>query len=270
MSKSMSEAENATLGAIGGWVDVSLLQATNYWKNAAQQGLPFETNPRVLYRGYFANCLNNASCVMMQFAGAGLIQKLMVGGSDRPLTEVEQVGAAFASGYLSGFICGPIELAMIQQQRKGGSLLATSAHLLGGGPSMVTRGTFGICLRESIYCSCFLGFMPVLRERMKKAFPDTLGKSEDSARMAAALTAGPFCSLASHPPDTFKSCMQGDVERVKYGSMKETFGVLVKERGITSLWAGAPWRIFRQICAAFIFDKVATELGPLLFPHRVQ
>jgi len=74
--------------------------------------------------------------------------------------------------------------------------------------------------------------------------------------------------MLSHPPDTFKSCMQGDIERTKFGSMKETYAVLVKERGIASLWAGAPWRIFRQICAVFIFDKVASELSPIMFPHR--
>jgi len=268
MTKNLSDAENAAMGAVGGWVDVTLLQATNYWKNAAQQGLPFETNPKVLYRGYLTNCLNNASCVMMQFAATGAIQKMMVRGQDRELSEIEQVGAAFTSGYLSGFVCGPIELAMIQQQRKGGSLMGTVSNLAAGGPSTVTRGTLGICLREGIYCGCFLGLMPVLRQRLKEAFPDSLGKSEDATRLAAALTGGPICSMLSHPPDTFKSCMQGDIERTKFGSMKETYAVLVKERGIASLWAGAPWRIFRQICAVFIFDKVASELSPIMFPHR--
>ena len=31
--------------------DTTLLQSTNYWKNAKQQGLPFTMDPRVLYRG---------------------------------------------------------------------------------------------------------------------------------------------------------------------------------------------------------------------------
>jgi hypothetical protein len=270
MSKNLSEIENATLGAVGGWIDVTLLQATNYWKNAAQQGLPFETNPRVLYRGYFANCLNNGSCVMLQFAGTGIIQKLIARGEDRPLTNTETIGAAFASGYLSGFVCGPIELAMIQQQRKGGSLLGTASNLVASGPSTVMRGTLGICLREGIYCGGFLGLMPILRGAVQKNFPDSIGKTEDSARLAAAMVGGPLCSMLSHPPDTFKSCMQGDIERTKFGSMKETYAVLVKERGITSLWAGAPWRIFRQLCAMMIFDKCASQLSRMLFPHRFQ
>lgn len=269
MTKNLTAEENAAMGALGGWVDVTLLQATNYWKNAAQQGLPFEKNPKVLYRGYFANVLNNSSCIMMQFAATGLMQKLIVGGQDRKLTDMEQIGAAFTSGYLSGFVCGPIELAMIQQQRKGGSLVATAGNLLAGGPSTVTRGTFGICLREGLYCGCFLGIMPVWRQKIKTLFP-SIASSDDKCRLAAALTCGPLCSLLSHPPDTFKSCMQGDIERVKFGSVKETYSVLVKERGISSLWAGAPWRIFRQICAVFILDKISADLSPIVFPHRYQ
>lgn len=268
MSKSLSEVENAALGAVGGWIDVTLLQATNYWKNAAQQGLPFETNPKVLYRGYAANCLNNASCVMLQFVGTGVLQKLIVRGEDRALTNTEQIASAFGSGYLSGFVCGPIELAMIQQQRKGGSLLGTAGNLAAAGPSTVMRGTFGICLREGIYCGGFLGLMPVLRTNIQEMFPDSFGKTEDSARLSAAVLGGPLCSMLSHPPDTFKSCMQGDIERKKFGSMKETYAVLVKERGISSLWAGAPWRIFRQLVAMMIFDKCASQLSRALFPHR--
>lgn len=267
MTKSLSDAENAALGAIGGWLDVTLLQSTNYWKNAKQQQLPFTLDPKVLYRGYVANCLNNGSCVMMQFAFAGQIQKLIARGEDRQLTDGETVAAGFLSGYTSGFICGPIELAMIQQQRKGGSLPATSMNLLQGGPSLVTRGILGMCLREGIYASCFLGLMPVLRTNLKQMYPEQLA-NDDVARIAAALCGGPICSFLSHPPDTIKSCMQGDIEQAKFRGFKQTAGVLIQERGISSLWAGMPWRMFRQFCAVFIFDKVASDLPPLIFPKR--
>ena len=39
--------------------DCTLLQATNYWKNAKQQRLPFTLDPRVLYRGYVVNTIQN-------------------------------------------------------------------------------------------------------------------------------------------------------------------------------------------------------------------
>jgi len=33
------------------------------------------------------------------------------------------------------------------------------------------------------------------------------------------------------------------------------------------MWAGFPWRLFRQIVALTMFDKIQSELTPKLFPH---
>ena len=47
MSK-LSDLENCAIGAICGTADTTLLQSTNYWKNASQQRLPFTMNPAIL------------------------------------------------------------------------------------------------------------------------------------------------------------------------------------------------------------------------------
>ena len=31
-----------------------------------------------------------------------------------------------------------------------------------------------------------------------------------------------------------------------------------------------PWRLFRQFCAIFLFDKINAELAPLVFPHAFK
>ena len=56
----LSDTQNLIFGAVCGTTDVTLLQPTNYWKNAQQQKLPFTLSPSVLYRGYSANVTNNA------------------------------------------------------------------------------------------------------------------------------------------------------------------------------------------------------------------
>ena len=127
--------------------DTTLLQSTNYWKNAAQQGLPFTMNPAVLYRGYMANTLNNGFCVMTQFLLNGIVRRAITMGEDRPLGNGEKVAAGFSAGALSGIVCGPIELIMIQQQRKGGTLSGTTMDILKAGPSTTFRGLGGMMLR---------------------------------------------------------------------------------------------------------------------------
>ncbi|KAL1520639.1 hypothetical protein AB1Y20_022212 [Prymnesium parvum] len=263
----LSDMENCAIGLICGTADTTLLQSTNYWKNASQQGLPFTLNPAVLYRGYLANTLNNGFCVMSQFYINGLVKKALLGDATRELSDVEKIAAGVTSGALSGIVCGPMELIMIQQQRKGTGLLTTTANVIKAGPSTFFRGTGAMMAREGIYAGGFLGVMPVTRQWIRDNMPDSLGRSDDSARFAAAMIAGPMCGFASHPPDTIKTCMQGDIEHSVYKGYGQTLNKIVTTKGWGSLWAGFPWRMFRQCCAVMLFDKIATDVSILLFPH---
>jgi hypothetical protein len=109
--------------------------------------------------------------------------------------------------------------------------------------------------------------MPVVREEIVRRYPDSWGRSDDSARLCATIIAGPICSFSSHPPDTLKTVLQGDVEGRSYVSYAQATRKLVAERGATALWAGLPWRVFRQFVAVFLFDKINVDLAPKIFPH---
>jgi len=266
----LSDKENCTIGVICGMTDTTLLQSTNYWKNAQQQGLPFSLDPRVLYRGYFVNTMQNSFCVMSQFFLNGVIKNVLTGGADRELSAAEKIGAGVSAGVISSIVASPLELVMIQQQVNGTPLLETATSLIKQGPSTVFRGITGMCLREGIYCGGYLGIMPVVRGEITRRYPDSIGSSEDKARLYATFVAGPICSFSSHPPDTLKTCLQGDVHNKKYSGYLQATKVLIAERGVSSLWAGMPWRVFRQFCAIFLFDKINAELSPILFPHAFK
>jgi len=260
----LTDAENCAVGVLCGVTDCTLLQATNYWKNAKQQGLAFTLDPRVLYRGYAINTTQNGLCVMSQFFLNGVLKNAVTGGIDRPLTSGETIATAVSAGAISSLFASPMELVMIQQQVKGGGVLSTAGDLIAKGPSTVFRGMTGMMLREGLYCGGFLGFIPVVRAEVQKANPDL---SADQARLAATFLAGPICSMASHPPDTLKTCLQGDVEGANFKSYGQAARKLIAERGYSSLWAGAPWRIFRQFCCFLLFDKINSDVVPILFPH---
>jgi len=263
----LSDLENCAVGLLCGTADVCLLQPTNYWKNAQQNGMPFSLSPAVLYRGISANILNNGFCVMSQFFLNGVVKKLMLGDAVRELSNAEKIGAGVTAGALSGVVCGPIELIMIQQQAKGGGLLETAIKMAQAGPSTFFRGTLAMMAREGIYAGSFLGMMPVMREQFRQMYPDSIGKTEDSARFSAAFLCAPIGGMLSHPPDTVKTCMQGDIEGLKYKGYTATANAVIKERGMSALWAGYPWRCFRQLVALVMFDKIQSELVPKLFPH---
>ena len=68
----------------------------------------------------------------------------------------------------------------------------------------------------------------------------------NQARLPAAMTGALVSGGMSHPFDTIKTCMQGDIERVTYGSMRETAAVIHKEHGVSGFYRGFMWRYTRQ------------------------
>ena len=184
-----------------------MLQPMLYCKNAVQQGLPLTLNPMVLYRGVSVSIINMSILTGVQFPMAGAIGRLLTGGVDRPLGDAEKIGAGLGSGIMSGFVCGPMELIMIQQQRFGSSLFGATQRvlsefgLLGGG---LYRGLSMSCGREGAFTAGYLGLGPVFAASLKerKVVDDKL------ADFAGASGAGMIAATISHPLDTIKTCMQ--------------------------------------------------------------
>ena len=56
----------------------------------------------------------------LQFPLTGAVTKLFTQGSDRRLADSEQIASGFIGGAISGVVCAPMELVMVQQQRFGG------------------------------------------------------------------------------------------------------------------------------------------------------
>ena len=67
----LSELENVAIGASAAFVEAVILQPTIYWKNAAQQGLPFTLNPRILFRGLGASLANEMGQMGFQYGTTG-------------------------------------------------------------------------------------------------------------------------------------------------------------------------------------------------------
>merc|ERR1719401_1751210 len=177
-------------------------------------------NPKVLYRGYGANCINISASTCFQFALNGAIESHLMKGGARKLTPAEQIGSGFAAGFASCVVASPFELLMTQQQLRGGSIGANSYRLLAGGPNYSLRGLMPTCFREGIFAAAYLGLAPVIRQKLGEAAP---GTNQEALRVVAAVGSAAVCGALSHPFDTVKTCMQGDVEQLSYGRMSQSF-----------------------------------------------
>lgn len=263
MSTNLTELENATVGALVGIVEVLCLQPFNYCKNMIQQGQPLTADPRKLYRGVGANCINMGGCTMVQFAVGGGLKGVMKDERGE-LTPGREMMCGLGAGMVSAAIGTPLELVMIQQQRKGLSSAATVKEMVGGGH--VTRGFLGCAIREGLWTVGYMSIPPIVRKQLRSSMPDTFD-TDNKARIPASLLGGLFACYLTHPADTIKTCMQGDVERSTYGGFKETAMVVMKEKGITGFYGGATFRYGRMVCAVFMMDTLQAMIGPALYPE---
>lgn len=254
MSAQLNEAQNASVGACVGTVEVLILQPFNYAKNMVQQKQPISLNPLVMYRGVGANCVNMGSCTMIQFAVGGKIKSIFTADDkSRKLKPYEEMLCGIGGGLTSALVGSPLELIMIQQQRKGGSTVSTIQTI--ANPATIGRGFVGMAVREALWTCGYLSIPPIVRDYLMDNHPDTFDTKE-KARVPAALLGGLFACYLTHPFDTVKTCMQGDIERQTYGTFSSTVSKLYGESGIPSFYRGATFRYGRMVCAVFIMDTL--------------
>lgn len=229
----LDDSRNCFLGACAGGIEAGATQPLTYVKNCLQQGVRVSVDPRVIYRGTGASCLADASLISCQFVLCGCLQKCLVGGRSRPLSFFEEVGCALAAGAASGVPCSVLELTMIQQQRFGGSALNTVRNVIAKrGATVMLRGLGPTAARESLFAAGYLGLSPQF-ERLASA-DSTL------ATAAASLASGLICAALTHPIDTIKSCMQGDLDRAMYrGAFHTARTIWASGGGVTPFYRGA-------------------------------
>lgn len=205
---------------------------------------------------------------MTQFAVGGSLKKMAQGGDkDKRLGLSEEMGCGIVAGSISALVGSPLELVMIQQQRKGGSTMAAIKNI--ASPSIVYRGLIGTMVREALWTCGYLSIPPIVRHHLMTSYPDTFD-TNDKARIPAALLGGLFACYLTHPFDTIKTCMQGDIERKTYGSLTQTATTVFKESSIPGFYRGATFRYGRMVCAVFMMDFLKDMVGPLMYPDAFK
>ena len=196
MSSQLNEFQNATVGMTVGVVEGLILQPFNYAKNMVQQKQPISMNPAIMYRGVGANAVNMGSCTMIQFAVGGKLKNLVLKGENRHLSLGEEMMCGIGAGTTSAIVGSPLELIMIQQQRKGGSTIETLKNI--ANPSTIGRGFVGAAVREALWTCGYLSIPPVVRRTLMENYPEQF-PDNNKARIPAALLGGLFACYLTHP-----------------------------------------------------------------------
>ena len=227
------------------------------YKITSQDGRPMPKNIQGWYRGVVANAGAVAPITAFQMAVNGGLERLILAGdTSRELQAHEKIGAAMGAGAISSILYSPLDLVVIQQQKLatsiGGALSAvTKEH----GMAALFRGFTSCAVRESIYTAGYLGVGPVATQHIKTMHP-FFSENEQAARIAGSCFAGTMAAVMTHPVDTAKTCMQGDMASKTYRNARSALGQVYSEHGIGGLYRGGAARTARICGAFFIVDNV--------------
>jgi len=220
-------------------------------------------NPSVVYRGLPMACGNLGGTTACQFYFVGTIQNLMKGSEGGPLSDTQVMLSALAGGICSGVPGSVWELTMIQQQNHGGTLFGTPTKILADyGMAGIFRGCTTTLAREGLFTMAMLGMTPTLQ----REFKERLGLSSNMALAAGALSSSCFAATLTHPLDTIKTCMQGDMPRAKFGTVTETGKTIIAEHGmVNGLFKGLGLRIGLISTTFFLVNQFKSVIAPTMF-----
>lgn len=257
--------EHTLIGALGGSVEVVLMQPMMAFKNALQEGRPIPTNPVHIYRGLALNVMSMAPITASQFGTNRVMQQLLLGRPDGELSGGQKFAAAAVAGGVSGLIASPSELIIIQQQRSGRTLgVEARAFFSNYKLPSIYRGLTCAIGREGLYAAGYLGLFPVLQSGLQAQ-----GHSPGMSLLLAGLAAGTFAAAASHPFDTAKTRMQAFMySKPEYLTTALTFQTIYKEGGLLRFWRGLLPRMTRIIFATFILNSIRTNTVEYLEEQR--
>jgi solute carrier family 25 carnitine/acylcarnitine transporter 20/29 len=252
MSKNLTDGENVSIGVLAAFIEGVILQPTLFWKNAKAQNIPFTMNPRVIYRGTAASLYNEMQMMGLQFGLTGIFQRFNLG----------EYGAAMFGGATAAIFASPVELVMIQQQKFGGNVIATSSRIVTDfGVKGMFRGLAPAMMRDALYVSGFLGITPLSQNYLMKEH----GMSVVESGFWASMLGGVAAAVPSHPLDLVKTCMQGDMKQETYKGMSKSFQVLWKQGRVVRLFSGCFWRSFNIIATVYIANECRVRFPPLLY-----
>jgi len=133
----------------------------------------------------------------------------------------------------------------------------------GYGMTTMSRGLVTTLSRESLYTMSMLGLTPEIQRELKESY----GMDDKVALSVGSLVGAVFAAVITHPIDTIKTCMQGDVERKKYTNILSTGQNLCREYGVRKgLFRALSWRT-GQIFSSFVLVNLFKQsIGPVMYP----
>jgi len=255
----LSVSENLAVGSIAGALETCVQMPVLTYKFCLQEGRALPISPAGWYRGVAVQAGTVAPITALQFMINGFLQKLVLRGETRNLSDAEVMSTSAGAGAISAIVYSPVDLTTIQQQKLSLNPHQTIKHVMEQyGVGGLLRGFTACAWRESIYTAGYLGLSPVVTNHLNEI--DKFEERPLAANIIGACLAGTAAALVTHPIDTVKTMVQADIESREYTSTRVAAQKLYKNEGFQAFFRGVVPRTVRT-CGAFFICTTVRELA---------
>lgn len=264
----LSTIENLAVGSFAGALETCIQMPVLTYKFCLQEGRALPATPAAWYRGVAVQAGTVAPITALQFMINGLLQKIVLRGESRNLSDAEVMGTAAGAGAISALVYSPVDLTTIQQQKLALNPLRTVQHINEQfGIRGLMRGFSACAGREAIYTAGYLGLSPVAIAHLSQM--DSFKENTLAANLVGACGAGIVAALITHPIDTCKTMIQADIEGAKFSSARKAMSHLHSTEGISAFYRGAVPRTVRT-CGAFLICTTIREYAIDYKSERIE
>lgn len=232
--RTLNVIENALIGAISGTIPMITNQPLIYFKNTHQRGNYINwSHPKVWYRGLGVNISAIGPTTALQIVTNEALESVIPGKDASTM-----LLRAFIAGVASATLCAPLELVILEQQKKTGNVPQTIRRLTQeAGLKVVARGWSATALREGPWSVAYLAGFPIIQEMIKNQIDDPTAAMVGSYVGAGAITGGAV-AIVTHPIDTIKTCIQNDYQGTVIRNMRDAGRSIYKTKGLYGFFSG--------------------------------
>ena len=252
MSTELSTYHNAMMGAFGSTVEVLIQHPLLTYKNSIQSNFNLRCNLKCMYKGVGINALTMGPITSMQFAGFGFLYNFLHKNNVCQSDNIISIISSTSAGILSGFIAGPTELLIVQQQKYDQSFSKSFLNIKQNyGYKYFSKGLFPCIFRESVYVFGFCTLTPFFEKKLITHIPKYYKEKIVRTSLTASVMSGLIAGSISHPFDTIKTYSQSHIDTNSISLIKN----IVKKEGIGFLYKGIMPRSFRIAGTFFIINE---------------
>ena len=271
-NQDISMKRSIFIGATAGVAEILINHPLWVMKTRRQCSYSFTLNPFILYKGITYHAFSETLLAIFQIATSiQLEQKLKNNQNFEPFFHQNTFnsGALMGSligGGLSGFITGPTELIMTQQQKNAITNKNMYTNDFSKIINLITKdygykrlflGSPCTAIRESLYTCGFFTGTPIVARKLDKH----LNNKTLSSSISGAIT-GILSAIVTHPFDTIKSIQQDAAFRTVKLHAFEAAKAIYNKNGYKGFFSGIGERSLRVASATAVIGTVIEKMKP--------